>query len=686
MATVSLTVRPVNDAPVAIVPGRVTDEDTPVAITLTGTDVDGDSLTYTVVQAPSHGTLSGTAPNVTYTPAADYHGPDSFTFQVNDGQAALDVATVSLTVRSVNDAPEAVAQSAATDEDTSVALTLVGTDVEGDGLTYTVVQAPAHGTLSGTAPNLTYTPAADYHGPDSFTFSVSDGQATSAPATVSLSVASVSDAPEALAQTLSVGQRSTHLTLVATDAEGDALSYRIESPPSEGVLSGTPPEMSYTPPPDFRGTVSFSFSASDGQATSTPATITLHVSNEAPQVALSASTFKPLEGEGVLFTSMAEDPGGDTLSFSWDFGDGSTSEERHPSHTYVNEGRYEVVLTVSDGVESGQAAVLLDVLNTAPVLVPLDLPASGEESKPITFQAFASDSGAADTLSFSWDFGDGSPGVHGPQVTHAYADDGDYTVTVTVRDDAQAATQASRPVRVSNLPPLPEPLEPQSIQAGQELRVQLRASDVAGAEDPLSWTLVEGPGSLTPEGQYSWTPPRGSAGEFVVRARVADDEGGSSELLFRITVSNVTISRPRERLRLYQHGRVGFLRRVPARRARRALAPVPRGHLPGKAPVRGRAAAGRVPAEWLPEVRVEAGRLEQGCRRRGPRRAGVPFPGAGARHGGGWLPLGSIRLAGQRLPAALGRPGAQRRAGSHRPVGWLSAPLHLRGGGHHPRL
>ena len=59
---------------------------------------------------------------------------------------------------------------------------------------------PAHGTLSGTAPNLTYTPAADYNGPDSFTFSASDGQATSAPATVSIAVTHVNHAPTANAQ------------------------------------------------------------------------------------------------------------------------------------------------------------------------------------------------------------------------------------------------------------------------------------------------------------------------------------------------------------------------------------------------------------------------------------------------------------------------------------------------------
>ena len=75
-----------------------TAEDTAAAITLTGTDVDGDALTFAWSSAPRHGTLSGTAPNLTYTPAADYHGPDSFTFMANDGQADSAPATISITV------------------------------------------------------------------------------------------------------------------------------------------------------------------------------------------------------------------------------------------------------------------------------------------------------------------------------------------------------------------------------------------------------------------------------------------------------------------------------------------------------------------------------------------------------------------------------------------------------------
>src|SRR5262249_36105057 len=148
IATVSLTVVHVNHAPVANAQSVATTDDTPKAITLTATDVDGDPLTYSIVVGPTHGTLSGTAARVAYTPTAPHSGPDSFTFKANDGLVDSNIATVSLTVTHVNHAPVAAAQSVSTNQDTAKAITLVATDVDGDPLTYSIVTAPTHGTLS----------------------------------------------------------------------------------------------------------------------------------------------------------------------------------------------------------------------------------------------------------------------------------------------------------------------------------------------------------------------------------------------------------------------------------------------------------------------------------------------------------------------------------------------------------
>ena len=145
------------------------------AINLLASDADRDTLTYTVVSQPRNGTLSGNTFNLIYTPNANYNGDDSFTFKVNDGTVDSNTATVSITVTAVNDPPVATAQSVSTAEDTAVDITLAGTDTDNDTLTYTVVSQPGNGTLTGTAPNLTYTPTANYTGDDSFTFKANDG-------------------------------------------------------------------------------------------------------------------------------------------------------------------------------------------------------------------------------------------------------------------------------------------------------------------------------------------------------------------------------------------------------------------------------------------------------------------------------------------------------------------------------
>src|SRR4029077_10327587 len=105
-----------------------------------------------------------------YTPAANYNGTDSFTFIANDGSLDSNVATVAITIAAVNDAPVADNQSVAATEDTPAAITLTASDVDSPTLTYHIVSGPSHGTVTGAAPTVVYTPAANYNGADSFTF------------------------------------------------------------------------------------------------------------------------------------------------------------------------------------------------------------------------------------------------------------------------------------------------------------------------------------------------------------------------------------------------------------------------------------------------------------------------------------------------------------------------------------
>ncbi|MFV1965927.1 MAG: Ig-like domain-containing protein [Pirellulaceae bacterium] len=188
VATVAITVDPRNDAPVADDSSTSTPQDTSVAIPLSASDVDGDPLSYVIDAAPSNGTLTGTAPNLTYTPRLGFAGLDRFTFYVNDGFVDSPLATVLITVNAINDPPVAEDLNLVTSEGVAVSIALSGSDVEGDPLSYLIVSSPTAGSLQGTAPNLTYTPYGGFIGIDTFTYRTYDGSSVSDVATVIINV------------------------------------------------------------------------------------------------------------------------------------------------------------------------------------------------------------------------------------------------------------------------------------------------------------------------------------------------------------------------------------------------------------------------------------------------------------------------------------------------------------------
>ena len=290
-ATVSITVTP--GTPTANAQSVSIPFNTAAGVTLSATDPDSPALalTYTVVTAPAHGTLSGPAPNLTYTPTANYQGADSFTFRVSNGTNTSNTATVSLTVAAGT--PTANAQTVSTAFNTAKAITLTGTDPDSPALalTYTVATGPAHGTLSGSAPNLTYTPASNYQGSDSFTFTVTNGQKTSPAATVSITV--TPGTPTATAQSVTAAANAAKaITLGGADPDSPALAltYAVAAAPAHGALSGTAPNLTYTPANNYAGADSFTFTASNGTNTSAPATVSITVTGIAPAITSAQAT------------------------------------------------------------------------------------------------------------------------------------------------------------------------------------------------------------------------------------------------------------------------------------------------------------------------------------------------------------------------------------------------------------
>jgi ELWxxDGT repeat protein len=370
----------VNDAPAAAPHDYTTDVDQALAVAadtglLTGaTDVNGDALTVTALTQPSHGVVSGldaATGAFTYTPDTGYVGPDSFTYQVTDGHATSNTATVTL---KVNGPPAAAGDSYSTLQNTTLTVGSASdgvlandSDPNADGLVAEVVQEPTRGTLDlhpdGT---FVYVPATNTHGPDSFTYRASDGRLHTAPMTVSITVNNPPMAGDdsyrtAKNQTLTVSSAAAGVLANDTDPNGDLLAAVLVTPPASGSLDlhadGT---LSYVPATGFQGVVTFTYRATDGYCSSGLSTVTITV-NQAPVVVSPSYTVNEdtaltrTASTGVL--SGASDADGDTMTAHLVTGPnhGTLTLNTDGSFTYRGATNYNGPDTFSFNVSDGQA-------------------------------------------------------------------------------------------------------------------------------------------------------------------------------------------------------------------------------------------------------------------------------------------------------------------------------------------
>ena len=206
---------------------------------------------------------------------------------VNDGRVASAPDTVQVTAR--DNVPRATADAATTPEDTAVMIDVLANDVdplEGT-LTPEITASPLHGTAVIQGDAVLYTPAPDFNGADGFSYRVSNAEATSASAAVSITVTPVNDAPVAV-NDAAIAEAGVQVTIAAlandTDVDGDALSITLVGSPAHGTATTDGVNVRYTSVPGFDGVDSFGYTISDGTATAS-ATITVTVTDTTPPLA-----------------------------------------------------------------------------------------------------------------------------------------------------------------------------------------------------------------------------------------------------------------------------------------------------------------------------------------------------------------------------------------------------------------
>ena len=563
-ATVNITVTPVEDPPVANPQQLTTDEDTPVAISLVGTDPDGDSLTYTITSSPANGTLGAlNGSDVTYTPNNGYSGADSFTFNVSDGKGNTSPdATVNITVASVNHAPVANAQQVTTDEDSPVAITLTGTDPDGDSLTYTITSHPANGTLDTLNGSVvTYTPNNGYTGADSFMFTVKDGGGKeSAPVAVSITVNEVNHAPVANAQQVTTDEdTAVVITLTGTDVDGDTLTYEVKTAPQHGTLSavnGT--KVTYTPNAGYVGTDSFTFVAKDGNGgTSTPAAVGITVNHVNHAPVANAQQVTTDEDTAVVITLTGTDVDGDTLTYEVKTAPqhgtlgavNGTKVTYTPNAGYVGTDSFTFVAKDGNGGTSTPATVGITVnhVNHAPVANAQQVTTDEDTTVVITLTGTDVD---GDTLTYEVKTAPQHgtlSAVNGTKVT--YTPNAGYvgtdSFTFVVKDgNGGISTPATVGITVNHVNHAPV-ANAQQVTTDQEIPVviTLTGSDAETSAGDLRYIVIDGPehGQLSGTGsELTYTPSIGYTGTDRITFKVNDSELDSATAVVTIQVRPLT--------------------------------------------------------------------------------------------------------------------------------------------------
>ena len=319
-----------NALPVANDSSESTAEDTLLSSAATASDTDGDSLTYAIVTPPTNAlsfTLN-TNGTFSYTPSLNYNGSDSFTFKANDLIGDSNTATVSITVTSVNDNPNAQDDSANVSEDSTDNVIDVLTNDSftpdtGETLSVQSVGSAGNGTVVLDAGVVKYTPNAGYVGADSFTYTLSDGNGGTDTATVSITVSNSADAPVAVADSYSTDEDVALVVALPgvlsndSDADSDPITaIKVTDPANGTVTLAADGSFTYTPAADYNGSDSFTYKANDGSADSSTVTvsITVNPTNDAPV----ANNLLVVTDQNTSTSSVlsAIDIDGDLLSFA----------------------------------------------------------------------------------------------------------------------------------------------------------------------------------------------------------------------------------------------------------------------------------------------------------------------------------------------------------------------------------
>ncbi|MDA9841772.1 Ig-like domain-containing protein, partial [Candidatus Marinimicrobia bacterium] len=468
IATISATINPINDAPTVedITASIDTRNSSSTNITLNASDVDGNTVTFSLSSQTSNGTISLNNNVAQYTPDTDFEGTDSFTFTASDGTLSSNTGTVTITI-DTEDTPTTNNVSSSTNEDTSVTIALDGSDEDGDNLTYTVVTNPSNGTATVSGATVIYQPSLNFNGNDSFTYKANDGTSDSNISTVSISITAVNDVPVSESGSLTTDEDTDgSISLTASDVENDNLSFSIIAQPSNGSVSLSGNTATFSPSTNFNGSDLFSFITTDGIGFSNEATISLTINpiNDAPVANDVTGSTNENRSIQLSITLDATDVDGDDLTYSIvsDVSNGTTSISGS-TLTYTPDTNWNGTDTftykANDGLLNSNTAtgtITVSEVNDAPTTE--NVSASTNEDTDVNITLDGSDvEGSSLTYFIVSDVSNGSTSLSGSTVSYSPDLNWNGTETFTYKandgtDDSNTSTVTITVTSVNDAP------------------------------------------------------------------------------------------------------------------------------------------------------------------------------------------------------------------------------------------
>ncbi|MET2957017.1 Ig-like domain-containing protein, partial [Vibrio harveyi] len=524
-------------------------------------DPENDQLTITNASVPAEqGTVAIVDGKLVFTPAENFNGDATISYTISDGQLTDD-ATVAVTVNPVNDAPVAVNDTVATDEDTAVTIDVLAndSDPENDQLTITNASVPAEqGTVAIVDGKLVFTPAENFNGDATISYTISDGQLTD-DATVAVTVNPVNDAPVAVNDAVSTDEdTAVTIDVLANDSdpENDTLTITAASVPAEqGTVTIVDGKLVFTPAENFNGDATISYTISDGQLTDdATVAVTVNPVNDAPVAVNDAVSTDEDTAVTIDVLANDSDPENDTLTIT------AASVPAEQGTVAIVDGKLvftpaenfngdaTISYTISDGQLSDDATVAVTVnpVNDAPVAV--NDTVSTDEDTAVTIDVLANDSDPEnDTLTITAASVPAEQGtvtiVDGKLVfTPAENFNGDATISYTI-SDGQLTDDATVAVTVNPVNDAPVAVnDAVSTDEDTAVTIDVLANDSDPENDTLTITAASVPaeqGTVTiVDGKLVFTPAENFNGDATISYTISDGQL-SDDATVAVTVNPV---------------------------------------------------------------------------------------------------------------------------------------------------